>query len=137
MVTVRRLKGINYRMKISVFSGAIPSSTFIEHLIEGVSIDMVENGIQAIAKHTENDYDLILMDADMPEMDGMEASTLIRKMDGDKKNIPIIALTASVLKEDIQLCLDAGMNDAVPKPFNRAELVNVLGKYFSKVLGDS
>ena len=61
----------------------------------------------------------------MPEMDGLEATQLIRSMDNlVKKEVKIMAMTASVLKEDVAECYDAGMNDYIPKPFNPTELYN-------------
>jgi len=76
-------------------------------------------------------YDLILMDLQMPEMDGYEASTIIRSMaDFYFQNIPIIALTASAINEVREKALISGMNDFITKPFNSNELYNKLERYF-------
>ena len=99
----------------------------LENLIKGVKVDVAENGKLVIDKLTSGNYDVILMDVQMPEMNGLEASQYIRKHVGD---IPIIALTASVLNTDLGKCFDAGMNDYIPKPFTRAQLLNTLAKYY-------
>jgi signal transduction histidine kinase/CheY-like chemotaxis protein len=91
----------------------------------GFQSDIANDGKEAIQKVKENDYSLILMDIQMPEMDGLEATQLIRSMDNlVKKEVKIMAMTASVLKEDVAECYDAGMNDYIPKPFNPTELYN-------------
>lgn len=104
----------------------------LENLIEDVTISIVENGKEAIEMLENNDYDIILMDVQMPVVNGLEATKYIRKkMKGNKKNIPIIALTASVLKSDTNKCIDVGMNAIVPKPFRRIELLTALRSYYS------
>ncbi|MCZ4409840.1 ATP-binding protein [Cryomorphaceae bacterium 1068] len=103
----------------------------LESLIPDVHLDIAENGLIALEMATTNEYDAILMDAQMPEMDGLDSTRSIRKLaDSDKSKIPIIALTASVHKADIDKCLDAGMDDFVPKPFTRDELLGTLAKYY-------
>ncbi|NQV51713.1 MAG: response regulator [Flavobacteriales bacterium] len=77
----------------------------------------------------EEDFDVVLMDAHMPILDGIEATKRIREAG---RNIPIIALTASVLNEKIHKCLEAGMNDALPKPFKREDLLKVLERFYTK-----
>jgi CheY-like chemotaxis protein/nitrogen-specific signal transduction histidine kinase/HPt (histidine-containing phosphotransfer) domain-containing protein len=103
----------------------------LANLIKNVKVEIAENGKIVIDKLLAAEYDVILMDAQMPEMSGLEASEYIRKnLEGKKKNIPIIALTASVLNTDLNKCFDAGMNDYVPKPFTRVQLLNTLAKYY-------
>lgn len=104
----------------------------IETLIPEATIDIADNGKKAIEKLQQNAYDLILMDSQMPEMDGLEATRYIRQnMRDDKKSIPIIALTASVLQTDIQRCMDAGMNAYVPKPFTRENLFRTMMQFYT------
>ena len=98
--------------------------------INNVNIDLVETGKEALEKAQANNYDMILMDVNMPEMDGHEATKAIRLLNNEKKDIPIIALTASVLNTDIHKCLESGMNDYIPKPFKREELLQTLSKYY-------
>lgn len=103
----------------------------LEYLINNVKIDIAENGKEAIDMLDENDYDLILMDIHMPEMNGIDACKFIRnKMDDTKKYIPIIAMTANVLSNDIVATKEAGMNEFVPKPFKREELLQVLSQFY-------
>jgi len=101
----------------------------------GVAIDFVENGKVAVSKFKENTdkYKLILMDINMPEMNGDEATRLIRAFEADSggkdKQIPIIAMTADVFKEDIEKCLAAGMTDHVAKPIVPKKIYLTLKKY--------
>jgi len=94
----------------------------------GIKIEIVENGKDAVEKVAKLDFDIILMDLRMPEMGGIEATRLIRKMPADKQ-IPIIALTANVASSDRSECAEAGMNDFMSKPFEAQELLNVLRKW--------
>jgi CheY-like chemotaxis protein len=80
-------------------------------------------------------YDMIFMDVQMPEMDGYEATRLIRKFETDQKRsfaIPVIAMTANVFKEDVENCLKAGMNEHVGKPVDFDDVLDKLAKYMSK-----
>ncbi len=86
-------------------------------------IDTAENGLEALDKFKANRYDLILMDLHMPEMDGWEATMAIRNFENDiSRKIPIIALTADVMINDLDKLYSAGMDDYVTKPFNSNEL---------------
>jgi len=97
-------------------------------------IEVAENGYVAFEKTRSSFFDIILMDLQMPVMDGFEATKAIRMSDSPKNMIPIIALTANATKKDIEKCLAAGMNDCVVKPFTPDELFNVLLKYSSKIV---
>ena len=99
-----------------------------------VSVNYAENGKAAVSMFSANPgkYDLILMDINMPEMDGYEATRQIRAIDDVRaKDIPIIAMTANVFKEDIEKCLNSGMNDHTGKPIDSAALLGALNKYLS------
>jgi CheY-like chemotaxis protein len=91
----------------------------------GIDVETVINGLEVIEKVNKYDFDVILLDLHMPEMDGFKATKIIRKSDHDKiRNIPIIALTASVMS-DVQSKIEkADFNDYVLKPFNPTELYN-------------
>ncbi|MBY0544511.1 MAG: response regulator, partial [Gammaproteobacteria bacterium] len=93
----------------------------------GYRADIAENGIQAIEAYQKNIYDLILMDCQMPEMDGYEATRRIRALEEEKgTHIPIIAMTAHALQGDKEKCLIAGMDDYISKPVILAELKTLL-----------
>lgn len=89
-------------------------------------IDIANNGQEAVDMFIDNSYELILMDLQMPVMDGYEATKIIRGMD---KNIPIIALTANAMKDDVEKTMQAGMNEHLTKPLNVKELFDTLRKY--------
>jgi signal transduction histidine kinase/DNA-binding response OmpR family regulator len=91
-------------------------------------VDTVENGKQAIKALHKRKYDIILMDVQMPEMDGLTATKEIRK-NATWKDIPIIAMTANALKGDREECFDAGMDDYVSKPIDRKEFIHKLKQY--------
>jgi PAS domain S-box-containing protein len=90
--------------------------------------DIAENGLIAIEKLKNNLYDAILMDVQMPVMDGYEATKVIRRMAHPVNSIPIIALTANATKIDVEKCLAAGMNDYLSKPFTPEDLYEKLFK---------
>lgn len=90
----------------------------------GMQVETASNGQEAIEKWAANDYDLILMDIQMPELGGVEATLEIRNRGLAKSNIPIVALTANVLKGQKERFIGLGMNDYISKPFNEMELYN-------------
>ena len=93
-----------------------------------IEFEIAENGQNAVRKTSEQTYDLILMDCRMPVMDGFEATRKIRQQ-GKATNTPIVAMTARILDQARQQCLDAGMDDYLAKPFQEAELVSILSKW--------
>jgi two-component system sensor histidine kinase/response regulator len=98
----------------------------------GLAIEIAENGRIAVDMVRANDYDLVLMDIHMPEMDGLEATRLIRSMrgsSGSSREIPILAMTANVFEDDRQACINAGMNDFVAKPVKPQKLISMLAKW--------
>ena len=95
----------------------------------GINIDIASNGQEAIDMFKLNEYELIFMDLQMPIMGGIEATKIIREID---KNIPIIALTANAMKDDIEKTKSVGMNEHLNKPIDVEKLYETLLKYLSK-----
>ncbi len=102
----------------------------------GYRVAVARNGKEAVQQVQNRSYDLILMDCQMPEMDGYEATRVIRGMERDRSvaasgasRIPIIALTANALAQDRQRCLDAGMDDHVAKPLERKPFLEVIQRH--------
>jgi CheY-like chemotaxis protein len=96
----------------------------------GFIVELAENGKQAVLAYKSRSYDIVLMDIQMPEMDGYEATHLIRKFDeGKDSKTPIIAMTAYASKEDREKCMAAGMNDFITKPLRRKELLGTIDKW--------
>ena len=93
----------------------------------GVNSEIVENGEQAITAIRENRYDMVLMDIQMPKMDGINAVKLMRKE--LNITIPVIAMTAHVLPGEREKCIEAGMNDYLSKPLDEEEVITMLEKY--------
>ena len=91
----------------------------------GLLVDLAENGDEAVALVKENDYDLVLMDMQMPVMDGLEATRVIRRLPG-RQNLPIVAMTANAFAEDRERCLAAGMDDFLAKPVKPEQLFQTL-----------
>jgi CheY-like chemotaxis protein len=101
----------------------------------GCHIDVVTNGLEAVAALERTSYDLILMDCQMPEMDGFEATGVLRlkeQQQNQKQRTPIIAITANALEGERQRCLDAGMDDYISKPFNQDDLRVILQRWLGQ-----
>ena len=98
----------------------------------GLEVTKAGNGKEALEKLAEQDFSLIFMDVNMPEMDGFTATEIIRRLPGAKKDTPIIALTADAMKEDREKCLNIGMNDYISKPFRLEEIELALKKYLKR-----
>ena len=92
----------------------------------GYLVDVVTDGLQAVAAVEENDYDLILMDIGMPNMDGTDATARIRKLAAEKATVPIIALTAHVLKDKRMAKMLIGIDDYLAKPINKHEMLTMV-----------
>jgi two-component system sensor histidine kinase/response regulator len=97
----------------------------------GYRVDVADDGRQALEALQHNDYEAVLMDVQMPKMNGYEATAEIRRREGAERHTPIIALTANVMQGDREKALEAGMDDYVPKPVNREELEAVLERHVS------
>ncbi len=98
----------------------------------GAEITEAFNGAEAIERMKETVFDLVLMDVQMPVMDGFEATKIIRE--SISKTLPVIALTAFAINGDNQKCIAAGMNDYLSKPFEESQLLNIISKWLGKSL---
>lgn len=101
----------------------------------GITPEVAGNGFEAIDAVRRRDYDLVLMDVHMPELDGLEAACAIRAMAPPKCIVPIIALTANALESDVEDCRRAGMNGHVAKPFHRDELLLAIAAVVGERVG--
>jgi signal transduction histidine kinase/DNA-binding response OmpR family regulator len=99
----------------------------------GKIIDVAENGMVALEKIAKNDYDIILMDIQMPEMDGNEATRRLREWSGPKSQVPVIALTAHATTFERQESIEVGMNDFLSKPFHPDDLLNTIHRTLKKI----
>ncbi len=98
----------------------------------GYQADIASNGREALDAIAAHNYDLVLMDCIMPEMDGLEATRLLRSTGGRAAKVPVIAMTANAFAEDRAACLAAGMNDYLSKPFREAELSEKLESWLGR-----
>ncbi|MEI6327691.1 MAG: response regulator [Pseudanabaena sp. ELA645] len=111
----------------NLFNQKIISLTLLKKF--GYHVDVASNGLEAVQRILQQSYDLVLMDMQMPEMDGLTATRLIRQDRTIPKQPQIVAMTANVLPEDRQLCFDAGMNDYLSKPIQHEELLRILSQF--------
>ena len=98
----------------------------------GHQVEIAKTGKEAVEKFMQNEFDLIFMDIQMPEMDGIEATKKIREIEKQRavsRKIPIIAMTANTMEGDREIYLQSGMNDYVSKPFKQNELIAIFSKY--------
>jgi signal transduction histidine kinase/CheY-like chemotaxis protein len=119
--------------RILVVEDNIVNQRVAQHMLLrlGHAVDLAENGRKAIERLSRDPYDLVLMDCQMPEMDGFEATIHIRRPDSGvlDRDIPIIAMTANAFDEDRKRCLAVGMNDFLSKPVHRPTLEGMIEKW--------
>ncbi|AWB65309.1 hypothetical protein C2869_02105 [Saccharobesus litoralis] len=96
----------------------------------GAEVDIASNGLDAVEKVKLGQYDLVLMDIQMPVMDGLQATQQIRGIP-DKRSIPIVAMTANAMEGDREMCLNAQMDDYLTKPINREHMLKVIKQYIA------
>ena len=98
----------------------------------GLRVDVASDGREALDAIKQRKYDLVLMDCQMPEMDGYQATIEIRKLENEGERIPVIAMTANALEGDREKCLQVGMDDYIPKPVRKDNLEAVIKKWLKK-----
>ena len=136
----KQRKGRRNRYRILLAEDNIVNQKVATRMLErmGCYVDTVANGSEAVEQVKQYAYDLVLMDCQMPEMDGLEATRAIRSLEGAMRDIPIIALTAGATDEDREQCLTAGMNDFLSKPIDGPVLEAMLDRWlFSRDIGDN
>ena len=126
------LKGIRILLVEDNAFNVVVAQEELEDAIESVYVAVAENGLIALEKLKSSSFHVILMDVQMPVMNGFEATKAIRNLDSEKAQTPIIAMTANVLKEEVDLCYQAGMNDFIGKPFDTAELLQKINQLIKK-----
>ncbi len=111
----------------------IAADQILKSAIEGLKLEIVDNGLIGFEKLLTNDYDVVLMDIQMPELDGYQTTVKIRtELEGSRKNIPIMAMTANALREETKKCMDVGMDDFITKPFEPNDLLLKISKLLNK-----
>lgn len=118
-------------LKILVVEDNRPNQLVAKAILEnkGYSVDIVDDGIKGVDAVVNGDYDVVLMDIQMPRMDGVEATQCIRSLETDKKCIPIIAVTANAMVGDRDSYLAAGMDDYVSKPIISKDLIATIERW--------
>ena len=109
----------------------------VQGLLEksGHRVEVAANGLLAVERLGKDTFDLVLMDVQMPEMDGISATKLVRQQEAmakSKRRTPIIAMTANAMKGDREKCLDAGMDHYISKPIRFEELINAIARVSAK-----
>ncbi len=126
-----KLRGLRILLAEDNKMNVMVAKVQLNQAIEGVTIDVAVNGQVTVDMLHANDYDLVLMDVQMPVMNGIEATRIIRALPvgSDRKSrIPIIAMTANVMKKEVDRCMEAGMDGFVPKPFKQEDLLAAIRK---------
>ncbi len=126
--TVDGLSGISILIAEDNEFNAMVAKDELKSLISDVKITVAENGTIALESIKKFEFDLILMDIEMPVMNGCEASLNIRNLPSVKSKIPILAMTANAANEDVEKCYSHGINDVITKPFNTDELISKIIK---------
>jgi signal transduction histidine kinase/DNA-binding response OmpR family regulator len=123
-------------LRVLVAEDTVANQKLLRHLLQkaGHVCDVVSNGVEAVSALEKGRYDLVLMDCQMPVMDGYEATRRIRQLEGESRQTIIIALTASAMKGDREACLAAGMNEYLTKPVILEALLAVLGRYAPRLV---
>ena len=120
------------QLRVLVVDDVPVNLVVIEKMLDslGYMVESATNGREAVEAVRNGNYDMIFMDIQMPEMDGLEATRRIRALDVEQSSIPIVAITANTMESDRDACIETGMNDFLAKPFVKKQLVTLLERYF-------
>ncbi len=120
------------QLRVLVVDDVHVNQVVVEKMLDslGYFVETADNGREAVDAVTARHYDMVFMDIQMPEMDGLEATRRIRKLDSEHGRVPIVAITANTQDSDRDACIEVGMDDFIPKPFVKKQLVNLLERYF-------
>ena len=123
-----RIAGLDRPLKVLVAEDDAVNRMVVSKMLGefDVELKVVTDGLEAVQAVSEGDFDLVLMDVRMPDMDGLTATAAIRKQGGRFARLPIIALTANAFPEDVKICREAGMSDFLAKPLRKPALVTAL-----------
>ena len=124
--------GARYRVLLAEDNAVnqVVATKLVEYL--GGSVDVAPNGRDAVRMVGEEAYDLVLMDCQMPELDGYEATAEIRRLEGASRHVPIVAMTANAMSGDRERCIAAGMDDYLTKPVKLNHLSDVIARWLRK-----
>ncbi|PKF62499.1 hybrid sensor histidine kinase/response regulator [Psychromonas sp. psych-6C06] len=136
--TIERVKPQKPRSNIRLLLAEdnLANQMVIKSILEfsGLQVDVVNNGYEALQAVQKSEYDIVLMDISMPEMDGMSATKAIRALSSPVSQLPIIALTAHTLSGDKERFIEAGMNDYLSKPINRSATLSCIARWTERRL---
>lgn len=124
---------INHQFKILLAENSRTGRAVLMQQLQnhGYTVEVVSTGMEAFNAILHSDYNLVIMDVFMPQLNGYEAAAQIRALKGEKATIPLIALTSSTNERDKKICMDAGMDEFILKTSDNEELLGVLEKYRS------
>ena len=140
VVTGRRgVKTPGTRYRILVVEDNLVNQMVARKMLErlGVCVDIASNGHEAVRMVETEEYDLVLMDCQMPQLDGYKATAEIRQREGESRHVPIIAMTANAMSGDRERCLAAGMDDYVSKPVSLSRVSELIKQWIPKDAGNS
>ncbi|MFN0121433.1 MAG: response regulator [Blastocatellia bacterium] len=138
LITRHTLREIRRRLHVLLAEDNPVNQKLATRLLEkwGYSVTLVENGREAVRKYEQGNYDVVLMDVQMPEMDGLQATGHIRRIEQERgTHTPIIAMTAHAMKGDREKCLSAGMDEYISKPIRHELLSQMLERFFREKNG--
>jgi len=125
-----------FQGQVLIVEDNLVNQKVLQKMLQNFGIDSVvaNNGQEAVETVGQHHFDLILMDVQMPVMDGLEATRLIREAETDGQHLPIMAMTASAMKGDQEKCMRVGMDDYLAKPINKKALEEKLGRWLPQSL---